>query len=66
MSTTYTAFITGVVIASLTWILSLYLYSTLSHNEGNKHIYSSLPASNFLQVLTKTKTFDKGTIISKI
>nr|XP_050862768.1 polypeptide N-acetylgalactosaminyltransferase 35A-like isoform X3 [Vespula vulgaris] len=60
MSTTYTAFITGVVIASLTWILSLYLYSTLSHNEGNKHIYSSLPASNFLQVLTKTKTFDKG------
>ncbi|KAL2749652.1 polypeptide N-acetylgalactosaminyltransferase 35A isoform X1 [Vespula maculifrons] len=60
MSTTYTAFITGVVIASLTWILSLYLYSTLSHNEGNKNIYSSLPASNFLQVLTKTKTFDKG------
>ncbi|XP_043666480.1 polypeptide N-acetylgalactosaminyltransferase 35A-like isoform X5 [Vespula pensylvanica] len=60
MSTTYTAFITGVVIASLTWILSLYLYSTLSHNEGNKNIYSSLPASNFLQVLTKAKAFDKG------
>ncbi|KAI4484777.1 hypothetical protein M0804_007343 [Polistes exclamans] len=60
MPTTYTAFLTGVVMASLTWILSLYLYSTLSHNEGNKNIGSSLPAFNFLQALTNTKNFSKG------
>ncbi|XP_043498120.1 polypeptide N-acetylgalactosaminyltransferase 35A isoform X1 [Polistes fuscatus] len=60
MPTTYTAFLTGVVMASLTWILSLYLYSTLSHNEGNKNIESSLPSFNFLQALTNTKNFSKG------
>lgn len=65
MSTTYTAFITGVVMASLTWTLSLYLYSRLSYNEGNKTVDLSLHTSNFLERIIEPINPNKDTSIYK-
>lgn len=57
MSTRYISFISGIVIASLTWAISLYLYSKLSQNANTINPTMLTPDRS---KLSKQSTFDHG------